>query len=384
MATVPVQPMSCAGPSAPAPVVTAHTLDYVGPTGALYLVFIKNILLTLVTLGFYRFWAKTRLRRFLWSNTLVDGEALEYTGTGKELFIGFLKAVAILLPLFGALQLTELFFADDQPTIAGVIFALRIVLILGLIYAGTFAARRYRMSRTTWRGIRFRQLGSMWRYAGIAMLGSLLTALTLTLYGPFNRVRLMRYESDNLRFGSSVFRFTGQGRTLFSNYLSCWGIGMAGTLAAAAVTYAQLSFEPEMLFDMELWRDPVAAEELVRALLFAAAIPAFALAALYGALVLWYQARTLRFFAENLHLESLSFGAPRVTGRGLFWLLLSNFLLTAISVGLLYPVTLQRTMRFWCRRIELNGPIDFARITQAGRGPRSGEGLAGFFDIDVT
>jgi uncharacterized membrane protein YjgN (DUF898 family) len=104
----------------------------------------------------------------------------------------------------------------------------------------------------------------------------------------------------------------------------------------------------------------------------------------FGALFLWYQARILRFYAENLHLESLSFGAPRITGRAIFWLMLSNLMIGMISLGLLYPVTLQRTMRFWCSRIELNGPIDLTRITQAERGPRTGEGLAGFFDIDIT
>jgi uncharacterized membrane protein YjgN (DUF898 family) len=288
------------------------------------------------------------------------------------------------VPLFGALELAEIFLAEGDLVLAGVLTLARLVLIFGLIYAGTFAARRYRMSRTTWRGIRFQQLGSMWRYAGLAMLGNLLTALTLTLYGPFNRVRLIRYEMGNLRFGSGVFRFTGQGRTLFASYLRCWAIGIAGTIVAVAAAYALLTFEPEMLWDMEIWQDPEQAKELLAAIASSAAVPLVLLLVLFVALMIWYQARILRFYAENLHLESLTFGAPRITGRAIFWLMLSNLLLTMISLGLLYPVTLQRMMRFWCSRIELTGPIDFTRITQAERGPRTGEGLAGFFDIDVT
>lgn len=384
MATQPASSMAYARPSAPAPAATTHTIDYVGPTGTLYLIFIKNILLTLVTLGFYRFWAKTRLRRFLWGNTRVDGEALEYTGTGKELFLGFLKAVVILLPTFGALELAQVFFDEDQLLAFAALSVLKLVLVFGLIYAGTFAASRYRMSRTTWRGIRFQQLGSMWRYAGIAMLGGLLTALTLTLYGPFNRARLMRYEADNLRFGSGVFRFTGEGKTLFASYVKYWAIGFAATIVAMAVAYSRMTFEPEMLWDMELWANPEHALELYKAIMSAALLSLAFLLPLLFLLGLWYQARTLRFYAENLHLESLSFAAPRVTGGAIFWLLFSNFLLKMISLWLLYPVTVQRTMRFWCSRVELNGPIDFTRITQAERGPRTGEGLAGFFDIDVT
>src|SRR5215467_7699377 len=59
----------------------------------------KNFFLTLVTIGIYRFWAATRLRRYLWSNIRIGGDGLEYTGTGRELFLGFLVALAVLAPL---------------------------------------------------------------------------------------------------------------------------------------------------------------------------------------------------------------------------------------------------------------------------------------------
>ena len=56
--------------------------------------------LEFVTLGFYRFWLLTDIRRHLWANTLVGGDAAEYTGRGKELLIGFLVALAILVPVY--------------------------------------------------------------------------------------------------------------------------------------------------------------------------------------------------------------------------------------------------------------------------------------------
>lgn len=66
---------------------------YDGRLGELYVLFIKNLLLTIITLGIYRFWAKTRVRRYLWSHTSLFGDRFEYTGTGKELFLGFLIAL---------------------------------------------------------------------------------------------------------------------------------------------------------------------------------------------------------------------------------------------------------------------------------------------------
>src|ERR1700753_3753500 len=56
--------------------------------------------LEFITAGFYRFWLATDIRRHLWSNTLIDGDAAEYTGRGRELLIGFLFALAILVPVY--------------------------------------------------------------------------------------------------------------------------------------------------------------------------------------------------------------------------------------------------------------------------------------------
>ena len=56
--------------------------------------------LEMITAGFYRFWLTTDIRRHLWSHTVVDGDGAEYTGRGKELLIGFLVAMAILMPIY--------------------------------------------------------------------------------------------------------------------------------------------------------------------------------------------------------------------------------------------------------------------------------------------
>ena len=55
---------------------------------------IVNFILRILTLGIYHFWGKTEVRRRIWSAVRLNGEPLEYTGTGKELFIGFLVATA--------------------------------------------------------------------------------------------------------------------------------------------------------------------------------------------------------------------------------------------------------------------------------------------------
>src|SRR5256885_16772781 len=74
-----------------------------GAAGAFARILIRGGLLMIVTLGIYRFWLTTDIRRFLWANTEIAGDRLEYVGTPRELPIGFLIALAVPFPLHGRL-----------------------------------------------------------------------------------------------------------------------------------------------------------------------------------------------------------------------------------------------------------------------------------------
>jgi len=67
------------------PLITVHA-----NTKELFRIHLVNYFLTIVTLGFYRFWARTRIRKYMWSHVEFEGSRFEYTGTAKELFYGFL------------------------------------------------------------------------------------------------------------------------------------------------------------------------------------------------------------------------------------------------------------------------------------------------------
>src|SRR5262249_40133708 len=75
-------------------------MAYRGTGGDLFFIVIKNVFLTLITLGIYTPWAKTAKRAFLWRQVEIGGQRLEYTGTGKELFFGYLKVLGVYIVLF--------------------------------------------------------------------------------------------------------------------------------------------------------------------------------------------------------------------------------------------------------------------------------------------
>src|SRR5215475_9449276 len=195
-------------------------VSFLGDRGEFRRLVTRGAGLELITVGFYRFWLATDIRRHLWSNTLIDGDAAEYTGRGKELLIGFLFALAILVPIYLAYFLISV----EAERLEG--FA-SIPLLLAFYAFGQFAiyrARRYRLTRTVWRGVRFWMDGSGWAYSWRAMLWGFLVILTLGLALPWRAAALERYKMRHSYYGDLQGDFTGEGKEFFKRAWGLWAL----------------------------------------------------------------------------------------------------------------------------------------------------------------
>jgi uncharacterized membrane protein YjgN (DUF898 family) len=200
---------------------------------------VKGGLLQIPTFGFYRFWLITQVRRHLWANTRIGDEGFEYTGTAKEILIGFLIALAIVVPIYIAYALLGI-LAEEMQAFA----SLPLVLLLyGLGQYAAYRARSYRATRTTFRGLRFWMDGSGWAYAGRAALWDLLTLVTLGLAYPWRKAALERYLMQHTLFGSLRGDFVGTGGTFFKRGAWIWGLNVA-ILALVGVTLATSGPQP--------------------------------------------------------------------------------------------------------------------------------------------
>ncbi len=205
---------------------------FLGETGAFWQLLARGAVLLMFTLGIYRFWLTTDIRRYLWANTELAGESFEYTGTARELLLGFLIAIAILLPLYAAFFLLTLSLGELSSWIA-----LLCLTLLG--HYAVYRARRYRLTRTVYRGVRFHQSGSAWQYAVCALSWWILIALTAGLAYPFAQSRLERFKMRNTFFGNLRGRFEGSGFRLLLRGFVLWllavvpfAIGLIATLRA--------------------------------------------------------------------------------------------------------------------------------------------------------
>ena len=207
---------------------TGHATHFLGSRRDYWRLLSRGALLLIVTLGLYRFWLMTDIRRFLWCHTEIDGETLEYCGTPLELLLGFLVALAVLIPIYGSFFLAALDLGSIGQWSGLIGF-------VGLGFLGQYAiyrARRYRLSRTIYRGLRFSQAGSAWLYALRALAWWVVTALTLGLAYPFQVASLERYKMRNTYYGNQPGRFAGDGWRLFFRGLPLWLLTM-GPIAAA-------------------------------------------------------------------------------------------------------------------------------------------------------
>lgn len=286
---------------------------------------VRGGLLELVTLGFYRFWLTTDMRRHLWSHTVVEGDSFEYTGRAKELLIGFLIALAILIPVYLAYFLIGLEVERFQA------FA-SVPLILFLYLFGQFAiyrARRYRLSRTIWRGVRFWMTGSGWAYAWRALLWGLLTAVTLGLALPWRDAALERYKMRHSHYGSAPGRFEGTGWEFFKRGWWIWLIGMAmlaATVAAVGIpaAIAAQSESRANAMNMMIW---VALGLAVAFLLAIVAMPF-----LYGA----FKAVQWKWWAEGIRFGEVKAASTLRPGQliGLYWAVIGWSMLFSTIFGM--------------------------------------------------
>ena len=194
------------------------SVSFSGKRGDFRALVTRGALLELVTVGFYRFWLTTDIRRHLWSDTAVDDDAFEYTGRGKELLVGFLFALAIIVPVYLAYFLISVEAARFK--------AFASFPLLAFFYLfGQFAiyrARRYRLTRTVWRGVRFWMTGSGWAYAAYAALWGALVGLTLGLMLPWREASLERYKMRHTYYGDLQGSFEGRGWDFFKRGWWLW------------------------------------------------------------------------------------------------------------------------------------------------------------------
>ncbi|BDA80474.1 membrane protein [Leptospira kobayashii] len=188
--------------------------------GAFLLVFLKNAFLTVITFGIYGFWARTNVQKFVAENLEWAGERFTFHGTGKERFIGFLKAAVILVGAVIVIQIIGKILGSINLALASIVTAiLTLGLFLTIVPFVIVGSRKYLTSRTGYRNLRFGFDGKGLEIAKIYLKGGLLTIVTLGIYYPWFYSEKEAYLASKTRYGNTNFEFQADGKEIFFIYL---------------------------------------------------------------------------------------------------------------------------------------------------------------------
>ncbi len=309
-----------------------------------------NVFFTIVSLGLYYPWAKTTYRKYLWSQLELNDSRFTFNGTGKEVFLGILKLIAIVIGFVLAYSLVSFVLMKILGLSFSVVMSPSIGLILGifatqLIFLSFFlilfgfaiyGSYRYRISRTSWRGIYFGFDGNVKEFVKLFIIHGLLTLFTFGIYSSWMRVKVMKYLFSHTTLGDNRFDFHGDGGNLF-------GINLVGFLLMLPTLFMYFPIFIKNRFNFTLNNLTIENGEKRRA----------------------FQSKL-----EN---------------KEAWTTLMLNLILLLFTLGLAFPWVLMRTMRLYFNNISIPSEFDFDELTQADTAfnDASGDELGDFLDIGL-
>ena len=308
----------------------SYPLAFHGKGSEYFGIIILNAILSVVTLGLYYPWAKEKKLKYLYSKNTFDETPFVFSGTGKEMFKGFIRAIGILIVIY----VIFIFLVYQKMVAIGLIFFyISLILLLPIAIHGAY---RYRMSKTSWKGIRFGYTGDRTELLKLFVKGFLLTIVTIGIYGAWFAMDLRRYIISNIKVGNARFTYSGDGGSFF------W-----------------MNFKGYLLTIITL-----------------------------GIYIFWWQKDQFEFFVNNLTLEQeddvLNFKS-KATGGDFAGLMIVNLLLLVFTLGFGYAWVVTRTFNFIMNNIEVTGYFSYEALVQS-QGDYSnatGEDMADMLDIGI-
>lgn len=331
-----------------------------------------NLLLTIVTLGFYRFWATARTRRYLWSQTTFIDDRLEWTGTGKELFVGFLLVLMLFGIPFIILQFgAQALILQGHPVAAALLSAIAAFSIFYLAGVARFRALRYRLSRSYWHGIRGGSDNQGWGYGLSYMWKTFAGYIPFGLLIPWSMMSLWNQRWNAMSFGP--FPFTAEGsssktmKRFLMFYLAPFVLFIVGLTIAGSLMQSLSGTDGA---------GGLAAAGVISAFLMIVGLYLF-----LGLVALAFYAKFFRVAVGGMTLSGLDFHFSASTKEWLK-LFLGDIALVIVTLGIGAIFLSYRHWSFFIRHMEATGEIDLNHLTQSTtRTPGQGEGLLDAFDV---
>lgn len=346
------------------PAPATPSLYYDGQFGPIARMWAGNLLLFFLTLSFYRFWGRTRIRQYVWNHIAVYGDRLEYTGTGKELCIGFL----ITLPIYGIIVAISAITNQNITLIP--------ILIIG--YFAVFCGYRYRVTRTSWRAIRshFPESAST-PYSLLCLKRAFINMVTLGIRIPHSDLIKWQALVKNLSLGSVQADYSIDAKGLMAPHIFSALIGgfVFGLIIATGIGIGEGVLKLGTLQTKD---------EIEKVRLYFVVIAMVIALPFFYIIRQWYTGALVRRKFTGIRIGSVSTSC-HFTVRRYMGFKLVNLLILIFTLGLGSAFILHRKARFFCRFVTFEGQPDETMIQQMTEDKTTfAEGFMDAFGIDLA
>ncbi len=323
--------------------------QFTGKASEYFGIWIVNILLTIITLGIYSAWAKVRRNRYFYGNTSLMGHSFDYHANGKQIFIGRLIVFVILI---GANILSAL-----HPVMAGIVP----LVFLGILPWLVVRSLRFNMRVTSFRNVRFDFVGGAGGAFVAIVLGSLVSVFSLGLLAPFASRWLYRYLINNMRYGDRPLATSVRVRSIYAAWLLP-ALMIVGGLIVLGGGLALYSSEIQNFMNaidgVDEPDDVKSAAKLV-IMIYGIFIPLFIIYSLAG---IFYRIGVMNAVMNTAHLDGRHPLMGDLGRMRYFWILLSNTIISILTVGLMRPWAAVRERRYLVEHLGIAFKGDIGEV----------------------
>ena len=387
---------------------TRYPFSFSGRGGEYFKIWIVNILLSIITLYIYSAWAKVRTRRYFAGNTVLDNSSFDYHATGKQILLGRIIAVVLLIII----------------TVGGIIHPFisiggYVILALLLPWA-VWRSIKFNMRMTSYRNVRFGfdgKLGPMYMYLLVMPLIPLLVAAVVAgglymsgiaavtelvglgvvgvfaiyLIYPWIHKRLANYMLRNYRYGTA--KFSGELSTgrFYAIYIKAFFLSLlvyfAVLLVGAGIAFLLSSLGilgPD--FFESYFQNPEQFGQTGSILGILAVVFFYLVIFFIGTLITsYFRSRLREHLFDNGILDQRVDPESTVTARGLWWISISNILILVFTLGFGYPWTKVRMARYIADNtvVHAEDSLDNFVSDEKDKVGALAEELGDAFDMDV-
>lgn len=326
---------------------TARRLEpvqFTGNGGEFFGIWIVNIFLMILTLGFYAPWAKVRTNQYFYGHTQIDGASFQYLADPWVIFRGRLVAM-VAVAVWAVVS-------NVWPLGSLVLLALFLVALPWIVVRSL----KFHAVNSAYRNIRFDCRGG---YGGACMamvVWPIVSIFTLLLAAPLSLFKSHAFMINNSYFGTMPFRLKATAGDYYVFFLRIMLVALG--FAALAGVLGTLAHP-----------------------ILAGVVAAVGYLALFG----YFMASLTNLVMNSTTLGMHGFES-NLGKRRMVWIFLTNSLLIGLTLGFYTPWAKVRmaAYRASCTEVAVHGDLDSFVASEVRNTSALGQEIGDAFDVGIS